>query len=126
MQLMTPGIMHGFVSHSLCVYMQYQQHNKHRLLSDLSFSSMHMHISTSQGKTRMQQHTPTHIRFPEQQVANDFHLLIAATKAMNGLVNNSLTTHGIHTELIYCLSGAKSISDALNNFGISDTRYDFP
>jgi tRNA threonylcarbamoyladenosine modification (KEOPS) complex Cgi121 subunit len=57
-----------------------------------------------------------------QQIASEFHLLVAATKAMNGLVSNAMTTHGIHTELIYCLSGAKSISDALSTFGISDSR----
>jgi len=53
-------------------------------------------------------------------VADTFHLLVAASKAMNGLVNNCMTTHGIHTELIHCLSGAKSIVDALNNFGIRE------
>lgn len=39
---------------------------------------------------------------------------------MYALAKDSLTTHGLHTELIFCLSGNRSISAALNTFGIKD------
>ncbi|EKX35292.1 hypothetical protein GUITHDRAFT_118527 [Guillardia theta CCMP2712] len=47
-----------------------------------------------------------------------FQVLIAAKKALYSADKNSLATHGLHTELIYCLSGQRSISAALNTFGV--------
>ena len=53
-------------------------------------------------------------------VVDLFHLQAAAIKALYALSKNALTTHGIHTELIFCLLGGRSISTALSSFGISD------
>jgi len=54
-------------------------------------------------------------------VADLFHLQAAANKALYASSKDALTTHGIHTELIFCLLGGRSISNALSSFGIADT-----
>eukprot|EP00802_Teleaulax_amphioxeia_P023357 Tamp_23922.p1 GENE.Tamp_23922~~Tamp_23922.p1 ORF type:complete len:182 (+),score=41.59 Tamp_23922:2-547(+) len=54
-------------------------------------------------------------------VADVFHLQAAANKALYAHSKDALTTHGIHTELIFCMLGGRSISTALSTFGISST-----
>ncbi|KAJ1493912.1 kinase binding protein CGI-121-domain-containing protein [Baffinella frigidus] len=54
-------------------------------------------------------------------ISDIFQLHAAANKALYALSKDALTTHGIHTEVIFSLSGAKSITAALSTFGIANT-----
>ena len=57
-----------------------------------------------------------------RQIADEFQLLVAANKALHSKLSGSMITKGLHTELLFCLYGAKSIAEALSTFGISDER----
>ena len=57
------------------------------------------------------------------QIAEEFQILVAANKALHSNLKGSMTTKGLHTEVLFCLAGSKSIADALSTFGISDQRY---
>jgi hypothetical protein len=43
------------------------------------------------------------------------------TRVLSTALSLSQHTPGIHTELIFCLLGGRSISNALSSFGIADT-----
>mmetsp|Transcript_13733 Transcript_13733/g.29302 ORF Transcript_13733/g.29302 Transcript_13733/m.29302 type:complete len:182 (-) Transcript_13733:124-669(-) len=53
-------------------------------------------------------------------IADEFQILVAANKALHSNLKGSMTTKGLHTEVLFCLAASKSIADALSTFGISD------
>ncbi|XP_066600197.1 EKC/KEOPS complex subunit TPRKB-like [Prorops nasuta] len=49
-----------------------------------------------------------------------FQIVVAANKAALNKKNNQLTTKTVYTELLFCLSTSKNISQSLIEFGIDD------
>ncbi|RUS17060.1 kinase binding protein CGI-121-domain-containing protein [Endogone sp. FLAS-F59071] len=54
-------------------------------------------------------------------VIDKFQLLVAANKAVHDEHHGHLTTHNVHSEIVYNMSPTTNISESLRRFGISDT-----
>ena len=54
-------------------------------------------------------------------VASLFHLQLAAHKAMVSHARGTLTTHGIHSEVVFNLSASKHITEGLRRFGMEES-----
>ncbi|KAL6080663.1 TPRKB protein [Balamuthia mandrillaris] len=52
-------------------------------------------------------------------VCDEFQILVAANRAVHSQSTGKLSTNNIHSELVYNLSGAHNISEALRKFGMS-------
>mmetsp|Transcript_22599 Transcript_22599/g.55963 ORF Transcript_22599/g.55963 Transcript_22599/m.55963 type:complete len:183 (-) Transcript_22599:126-674(-) len=53
-------------------------------------------------------------------VASLFHLQLAAHKVMASHARGTLTTHGVHSEVVYNLSASKHITEGLRRFGMAE------
>eukprot|EP01025_Chloroclados_australasicus_P067512 TRINITY_DN93408_c0_g1_i1.p2 TRINITY_DN93408_c0_g1~~TRINITY_DN93408_c0_g1_i1.p2 ORF type:complete len:174 (-),score=22.02 TRINITY_DN93408_c0_g1_i1:260-781(-) len=57
-------------------------------------------------------------------VADLFMVHLAAFKALSDKAADSLTTHSLHSDIVFNLAGSRHISQALNTFGVSpDTKH---
>ncbi|KAK4784133.1 hypothetical protein SAY86_018501 [Trapa natans] len=54
-------------------------------------------------------------------VPDVFPVLVAAHKALLSNSRDSLSSRTVHSELVYCYSGSKHISESLKRFGISES-----
>ncbi|CAE1238931.1 CGI121 [Acanthosepion pharaonis] len=53
-------------------------------------------------------------------IQNPFQAITAANKALHQRQNNRMITKNIHSEILFCLSPLKGISDSFRKFGVSD------
>lgn len=52
-------------------------------------------------------------------VASLWHVQLAAHKALVSVARGSLTTHGLHSEVVFNLSASKHITEGLRRFGMA-------
>ncbi|CAG5116933.1 unnamed protein product [Candidula unifasciata] len=55
------------------------------------------------------------------KIVDPFQVLVAANKAIHLQRTNAMVTKNVHSEVLFCLSPSKYISDSFRFFGVSDT-----
>ena len=55
-----------------------------------------------------------------RMIVSQFQAMLAVNKAIQMKSFGKMITKNVHSEVIYCLSGSKNISDAFRKFGLSD------
>ncbi|KAK3793904.1 hypothetical protein RRG08_033480 [Elysia crispata] len=53
-------------------------------------------------------------------IVDPFQVIVAANKAVHLHQTNNMTTKNVHSEILYCLSPSKNISESFRSFGAAD------
>ncbi|KAK3585840.1 hypothetical protein CHS0354_038365 [Potamilus streckersoni] len=53
-------------------------------------------------------------------ILDKFQVIVAATRAIHNQKHEKMTTKTIHSEILFCLSPSKNISDSYRNFGLGE------
>lgn len=54
-------------------------------------------------------------------IVDPFQVLTAANKAVHLSQTNNMTTKNVHSEILFCLSPSKNISESFRSFGAADS-----
>ncbi|XP_060592868.1 EKC/KEOPS complex subunit TPRKB-like [Ruditapes philippinarum] len=53
-------------------------------------------------------------------IADPFQVIVAANRAVHLYKTDKMTTKNVHSEILFCLSATKNISDSFRKFGLGD------